>query len=85
MIEAPFERLASLLESLIIAIRGRIDEVFTLMTSFVAAITKISDAPSIIVTKLDHSVSTICWTTAGVVLTSIVLHHVFAWMRGVHA
>lgn len=81
----PFERLAELLEALITAIRGRIDESFVLLTSFVAAITKFSESPEIIATKVDHSVTTICWTTgvcAGLLLIGLIYHaHVSAWNK----
>jgi hypothetical protein len=61
----PFEHLAELLAALITAIRGRIDECMALATTLVAAITKFSEAPEVVAVKIDHSVTTICWTAGG--------------------
>lgn len=73
----PFEHLAELLAALITAIRGRIDECMVLATSFVAAITKFSESPEIIATKVDHSVWMVCQTTgvcAGLLLIGLIYH-----------
>ena len=71
------DRLVELLEALIAAVRGRIDEVFQDVAALIAALNKLAESPSVIATKVDHSVSTICWTVgscAAALLVGLIYH-----------